>query len=71
MNTNEQIKNIDNSNGFYFDQELEAICKSSFTGDDYYEGFYTTFRDLSWDVNEIIEDGIYFSLQEHADNYEY
>ena len=71
MNTNKQIKNIDNSHGFHFDHELEAICKSFFTGDDHYEGFYDTFISLSWVVGEIIEDGIYFSLLEHLDNYEY
>lgn len=70
MNITDQIKDIDNSHGFLLNNDLEAICKSSFTGDDNYEGFWTIFTDLSWDVNEILEENIYSLVEDAVGSYE-
>lgn len=70
MSITDQIKDIDNSHGFLLNNELEAICKSSFTGDDNYEGFWTIFTDLSWDVNEILEENIYSLVEDAVGSYE-
>ncbi len=70
MNIVNQIKDIDNSHGFQLDNDLEAICKSSFTGDDNYEGFWSVYTDLSWDVNEILEENIYSLVEDAVGSYE-
>jgi len=71
MTITDQLKCIDNSHGFLLDNDLEAICKSKFTGDDNYEGFWSIFTDLSWDVNEILEENIYSLVEDAIGSYEY